>query len=157
MGLLRAPKTAGKESLVITTHSRLPSHHPEHAVSGLGIGLALLRYLSRNPHRLFLFSRWAIDLIFDFCCSLLFYSSLKGVNWLSKDILFVVTDERFGNEAAKRWLQEYHFGNQVSNSSSSPNFLTGGKIRAALSLDFYTNNADSIAISPCNPLISSFT
>ena len=94
----------------------------------------------------------------------------KNSNWLSKDIILVVSDGRHDDEGVRVWLEHYHnfvtfnpttyyflenpFANLHHNITANYNiftqndFVRSGQIRGALSLDFYDEFFSYITICP---------
>jgi len=76
---------------------------------------------------------------------------LADTKWLSKDVLFVAADGRFGEAALGAWLKEYHSSQQgattTMDASSTERFLRAGIIRAAVHMDFVANSVDYLVVS----------
>jgi len=81
--------------------------------------------------------------ISDLGLSLSLLKHFQSRKWLAKDILFVVTDSRFGNQGINHWLAAYfgddsegNFqGNQILNEGTDNAFPRGGVIEAAINVD----------------------
>lgn len=67
---------------------------------------------------------------------------------MSKDVLLVITDHRFGDSSASKWLEDYHAAD-FEKQGLNLGMLRSGRIRAGLVLDFYASSFDQLVLSPC--------
>ncbi|KAJ3693752.1 hypothetical protein LUZ60_009232 [Juncus effusus] len=95
VGIIRAPAGDGKESIVLVSPYNLEKFRSEYLSESSSLGLA--------------FS---------------IFSLLSRASWLSKDVIWVATDSRFGDYASvSAWLNEYH--NPNPNFGPGPDFGRG--------------------------------
>eukprot|EP01095_Lingulamoeba_sp_RSL-Kostka_P010587 TRINITY_DN3852_c0_g1_i1.p1 TRINITY_DN3852_c0_g1~~TRINITY_DN3852_c0_g1_i1.p1 ORF type:complete len:627 (+),score=109.34 TRINITY_DN3852_c0_g1_i1:99-1979(+) len=113
IGIVRAGKTAGREVIVLSSKNYLRDIERNIPNSISGISLGI---------------------------SILKY--LSEVNWLSKDIMFVVTETIYNDVGITTWNHRYHNVELIETDD----FVRGGKIRAAVCLDFRANSLDYILL-----------
>ncbi|KAJ3693578.1 hypothetical protein LUZ60_009058 [Juncus effusus] len=95
VGIIRAPAGDGKESIVLVSPYNLEKFRSGYLSESSSLGLA--------------FS---------------IFSLLSRASWLSKDVIWVATDSRFGDYASvSAWLNEYH--NPNPNFGPGPDFGRG--------------------------------
>ena len=102
------------------------------------------------------------------CLAITLMKHLRTVEWLSKDVILVLSDASFEDEGIREWLSNYH--NYVADQSSlyffkeAPgalyrhrashsvysqlDFVRSGAIRGALVLDFFEEQFNYIVLSP---------
>jgi len=141
VGILKSPRTGGRESIVLN----VPSLHENFSDKSL-----------KKP-------------VSSVCMAIVMMKHLKSVNWLSKDIILVVSDENYSDESIRVWLDTYHNYIPINpslyhfdespaatffyNSTDSPaysneDFVRSGPIRGGLVLDFHAEEFFFIVVCP---------
>lgn len=105
------------------------------------------------------------------CLAISLMKHLRGVQWLSKDVILVISDATFGGDSIAEWLYVYHnymvqepilypfrgppgalYWHNASyafhQTFSQVDFVRSGQIRGALVLDFYEESTHYIVVSP---------
>lgn len=146
VGILKSSRTSGRESIVIN----VPSFHPN--------------FFEENEMK---------KPVASICMGIVLMKHFQSVDWLSKDIIFLVSDANFQSEGVKVWLDNYHNYFQaipvlypfydhpaltymphqnITQSYSipvyhQPDFIRSGVIRGGLVLDFYAEEFYFILLS----------
>eukprot|EP01133_Synstelium_polycarpum_P013903 gene13903-16403_t len=112
--VIRAPKADGTESIVISTKYMCQYSDINDPTTSIGVVLGL----AKNLHQ---------------------YARV----WLSKDIIFVISDGHFGSEGMRAWLADYH---NIINTRHTTHFKRAGMIQAALNIEVIPHTQDRIHI-----------
>jgi len=129
IGVVKARRTSGREALVLS---------------------------SRNDHFL-LHQNLEPNAVSSMAMGMAIMQHLSEVKWLSKDVMFVVTEQEHGDEGMRAWLHEYHafqprkvvkVGGEERYKLAEKEHTVhrGGKIRGALVLDFVASHFSYIVV-----------
>jgi GPI-anchor transamidase subunit GAA1 len=141
VGILHSPRTSGREAIVLSTRTL----HERFSVQ------------MKNPTS-------------SLALGITIMQHLRTSNWLSKDVIFVVTDGQYEDEGIRAWLHQYHhimgpyganyfffehaLGLIHQNFTSTQtirdqaDFGRAGHIRGAIALDFFEENFTYLILCP---------
>jgi len=121
VAVVRAPRTAGSEGIAIAARFHDVSHD---------------EYIVQNGE---VVSGWSV--------AVSIMKALAEVQWLSKDVLLVLTPAAHGDTGLTQWLEEYHRPSALDQHGSDRVMFRSGLIRAAVVLDVTANSMDHLKLS----------